>query len=143
MNEGITRRRRAHRKSSVGRAKSSLAWWRSMAAPDFGPAAIDAMRGTIAKIAMLHERRWRDAVAGDATSAFEIALSMDPAGPCHSRLDLAMTALVICAYEGSPAACVVVASVLSRLPRLRGKEDLADSWALRASAVLAGRPAPD
>ncbi|MHC2623998.1 acetylornithine/succinyldiaminopimelate/putrescine aminotransferase [Bradyrhizobium huanghuaihaiense] len=52
-----------------------------------------------------------------------------------------MTALVICTYGGNPTACVVVASVISRMKRIRAKEDLAYSWALRASAILANRTA--
>lgn len=140
MKAGITRSRKARAKSKADGAKSSpLVWWRSLSAPDFHSSTIDAMRSTIANVEMLHEPRWRAAVAGDATSAFNLALSIDPQGPSQSKLDLAMTALVVCAYEGNPSACVVVASVISRLRRFRAKEDLAYSWALRASAILASR----
>lgn len=141
MNAGITSGRKAPGKSKVsGMESSPLVWWRSLSAPDFCPSAIDAMRAAIANIEMLHEPRWREAVAGDAKSAFNLVLSIDPEGPCQSRFNLAMTALVICAYGGSPAACVVVASAIGRLRRVRGKQDLADSWALRASTILAERP---
>lgn len=138
MNPGSTPCRNAHSKSKGDGARSSpLVWWRSVPAPDFDSSAIATMRDAIANIEMLHEPRWRKAVAGDATSAFNLVLAIDPLGPCRSKLDLAMSALVICAHEGGPTACVVVGSVISRMKRLRGKEDLAYSWAVRASTMLA------
>ncbi|MGO4510166.1 hypothetical protein AB4Z51_24430 [Bradyrhizobium sp. 2TAF36] len=141
MNANSRPRRNSRGKTKAGRASSPLVWWRSVPAPDFHRSAIDVMRGSIANIEMLHEPRWREAVAGHAASAFNLVLSIDALGPCQSKLDLAMTALVICAFEGSPGACVVVASVISRMKRIRAKEDLAYSWALRASALLANRTA--
>lgn len=143
MNAGSTRCRDARGKSKARGAKTSpLVWWRSVPAMGFDSVAVAAMRGTIANIELLREPLWRDAVAGDATSAFKLALSIASSGPCQAKLDIAMTALVICAYEGSPVACVVAASVISRLKGVRGKDDLAHSWALRASVILEGQAAP-
>ncbi|MDN4987102.1 hypothetical protein QY049_28465 [Bradyrhizobium sp. WYCCWR 13022] len=143
MNAGSTPRRSARgNKPKTGVPKSlPLIWWRSVPASDFHSSAIDVMRGTIANIEMLHEPRWRKAVAGDAASAFNLALSIDPTGLGQSKLNLAMTALVICAHEGNPTACVVVASVINRTKGIRAKEELAYSWALRASAMMADRTA--
>lgn len=139
MSANDTPRRNSSGKTRAGKASSPLVWWRSVPAPDFHSSAIDVMRGAIANIEMLHEPRWRKAVAGDAANAFNLALSIDPIGPGQSKLNLAMTALVICAHAGNPAACVVVASVIGRTKRIRAKEDLAHSWALRASAILISR----
>lgn len=140
MKDGNTRIRNARSAPKASALKSSpLVWWRAVSASGFQPSAIEAMRHAIANIEMLREPRWREAAAGDAVSASNLVLSIDALGPCQSKLDLAMTALVLCAFEGSPTACVVVASVISRLKRLRAKEELAYSWALRASAILASR----
>jgi hypothetical protein len=136
------RRRRAPAKVGAARAGSSpLAWWRSVAATDYDESAVAAMRGAIANVHMLNEPRWRDALVGDVSSASKLALSIDPRGPYPLKRDLAMTALVVCAYEGDPTACVVVGSVISRLRRIRPDEDLVHSWALRASSLLAMRNA--
>lgn len=98
------------------------------------------MLATIRKTEILREPRWRRAVAGDAASAINIVLAIDPHGPDNLRLDLAMTVLVIRACEGNAAACVVVANVIARLPRAGDKQAfLSDAWAIRATDTLSAR----
>ena len=112
-------------------------WWRLLPASDFHEDARRAMRSVASQVEFFGEPRWRAAVAGDAASAIGIVLSMNPKGPFRQKFDLAMTALAVCACEGSAAACVVVGNVIINLPRAGDKEfDLADTWALRASDTL-------
>ncbi|MHC2623999.1 hypothetical protein ACVIW2_006031 [Bradyrhizobium huanghuaihaiense] len=88
MNAVGTSRRSARGKSKTSVSNSSpLVWWRSVSAPDFHSSAIDVMRRTIANIEMLHEPQWRKAVTGDAASAFNLALSIDPKGPEQAKLN--------------------------------------------------------
>jgi hypothetical protein len=112
-------------------------WWRLLPPSDFHQDAFRAMRSVASQVEFFGEPRWRAAVAGDAASAIGIVLSMNAKGPFRQKFDLAMTALVPCACEGSAAACVVAGNVILNLPRAGDREsDLGDAWARLASVTL-------
>jgi hypothetical protein len=112
---------------------SPTEWWRSIAAPNFHLMALGAMKAAIEKVEMLGEPRWRDAVAGDAAAAVGLALLFDPHKVSSGKLDLVMTALVICACEGNATACLVLSRIIRRLPNAGNSEArVATSWLMQA-----------
>jgi hypothetical protein len=115
-------------------------WWRSVAAPNFHPMALGAMKAAVEKVEMLGEPSWRDAVAGDAAAAVGMAILFERQKAVPGKLDLVMTALVICACEGSGSACVVLSNIIKRLPHSTDREArVATSWLVRAFRPLADR----
>lgn len=98
------------------------------------------MRIAASKVEIFGEARWRSAIEGDAACAIAIVLSMKPEDSSLHKFDLAMTALVIRACDGSAAACLVLAHVIRRLPGAGRREArLATSWLVRASRPLLDR----
>jgi hypothetical protein len=112
---------------------SPTRWWRSIAAPNFHSMALGAMKAAVEKVEMLGEPSWRDAVAGDAAAAVGTAILFDRQKAAPGKLDLAMTALVVCACEGDAASCLMIAYMLKRLPKAgRREKRLSTSWTVRA-----------
>jgi hypothetical protein len=102
--------------------------------------ALGAMKAAVEKVEMLGEPRWRDAVTGDAAAAVGMAILFDRQKATPGKLDLAMTALVICACEGNATACVVLSNIIRRLPNSGGREArVATSWLIRAFRPFADR----
>jgi hypothetical protein len=125
---------------SVAPGCSPTRWWRGIAAPNFHVMALGAMQAAIEKVEMLGEPRWRDAVTGDAAAAVGMAILFDRQKATPGKLDLAMTALVICACEGNATACVVLSNIIRRLPNSGGREArVATSWLIRAFRPFADR----
>lgn len=119
---------------------SPTGWWRSIAAPNFHSMALGAMKAAVEKVEMLGEPSWRDAVAGDAAAAVGMAILFDRQKATPGKLDLAMTALVICACEGNATACVVLSNIIRRLPNAGNHEArVATSWLMQAFRPLADR----
>lgn len=121
----------------VAPACSPTGWWRSIAAPNFHSMALGAMKAAIENVEMLGEPSWRDAVAGDAAATVGMAILFDRQKAAQGKLDLAMTALAICACEGDAASCLVIAYMLKRLPKAgRREKRLSSSWTVRAMRPL-------
>lgn len=75
--------------------------------------------------------RWRG--ARSAAAAVGAVMRMAPAGFLDPKLDLAMTALVICAARGNAAACIVASNVIRRVPGAGHAEArVGTSWLVRA-----------
>jgi len=109
-------------------------WWRT--AP---PGRLDAthryaLRRSLSQIAVLGEPGWQRAVAGDAAEAIGIALPIIHSGECGSRLDIVMSAVLLCALNGNPAAALLLAHALDN----RSHQDL---WPL-TERWLARIPTP-
>jgi hypothetical protein len=69
-----------------------------------------------------------------------MAILFDRQKAARGKLDLAMTALVICDCEGSAAACVVLSNIIRRLPNSGEREArVATSWLMRAFRPFADR----
>jgi hypothetical protein len=112
--------------------------WRSVAAPNFHRTALGAMKAAIKKVEVLGELRWHDVVAGDAAAVGAANLFDRQKAP--GKLDLVMSALVICACEGSASARVVLSNIIKRLPHSGDSEArVATSWLVRAFRSLADR----
>ena len=125
---------------TVAPACSPTGWWRSIAAPNFHSMALGAMKSAVEKVEMLGEPSWRDAVAGDAAAAVGMAILFDRQKATRGKLDLVMTALVICACEGNATACVVLSNIIRRLPNSGEREaGIAASWLARAFRPLEDR----
>lgn len=118
----------------------ALRWWRSTRADNFHAPSLGQMKAAVAKVAMLAEPRWRDAVSGDASAAIAIVLATGNHNSHTLKFDICMTALVICACAGDAASCLVIAWVLRRLPKAKTRQKrLATSWTVRAMRPLLAR----
>lgn len=138
-----TRSKVARNPSSIPTRSSPIRWWRIVAAQNFHSPALRAMWTAASKVEIIDEVRWRSAIEGDAAGAIAIVLSMNPEDLSLHKFDLAMTALVICACDGSAAACLVLAHVIRRMPGAGRREArLATSWLVRASRPLLDRGLP-
>jgi hypothetical protein len=126
--------------SSAPARSSPIRWWRIVAAQNFHPPALRAMWTAASMVEIIGEARWRSAIEGDAACAIAIVLSLNLEDSSLHKFDLAMTALVVCAGDGSAAACLVLAHVIRRLPGAGRREArLATSWLVRASRPLLDR----
>ena len=126
--------------NSIATASSPIRWWRSIAAPNFHAAALGAMRFAVERIEMVGEPRWRAAVAGDAAAAIGMALALSRDDSFRHKFDLVMTVLVLCACEGDATACLVLSTVIRRLPGAGAREArLATSWLVKSFRPLVAR----
>lgn len=104
-------------------------YWRHHLAHDYDLPTIRRMRRYLAKIDLPAEKGWRDAATGNAAAAIAIAFGMREAQTDRLAFDAAMTALAICAFDGSDAARTVMAKSLRLLPGGGEAEvRIADSW---------------
>jgi hypothetical protein len=106
-----------------------LEWWRTMPADHLGDAQHFHLRATVEKICVMKDHQWISALRGDAAASIAIAIGAMPIDRVTVEADLAMSALALCALEGSAGAAVVLAHVLRRTPLDHpfGK-DLSASW---------------
>ncbi len=125
---------------AVAPACSPTGWWRSVAAANFHSMALGAMKAAVEKVEMLGEPSWRDAVAGDAAAAVGMAILFDRQKATPGKLDLVMTALVICACEGNTTACVVLSKIIRRFPEFRAARGPHRRLLARASLPAACGP---
>lgn len=106
-----------------------LEWWRTMPADHFGDAQRLHLRATMEKICVMNDRQWLSALRGDAAASIAIALGAMPTDQVTLEVDLAMSALALCALEGNDASALVLAQILGRtaLDHPFGK-DISASW---------------
>jgi len=91
---------------------SPLVWWRTAPPSRFGAPHRCALQQSLSQIAVLGEPGWQRAVAGDAAEAIGIALPIIHSGESSSRLDIVMSAVLLCALQGNPAAALMLAHAL-------------------------------
>ncbi len=123
-----------------------LEWWRTMPADHLGDAQVIHLRTTLEKIFVMKDHQWLSALQGDAAASIAIAIGAMPIDEVTLEVDLAMSALALCALERSAGAALVLAHILRRteLDHPFGK-DLSASWlALNLCRALTakGHPAP-
>jgi hypothetical protein len=123
-----------------------LEWWRTMPADHLGGAQRLHLRTTMEKICVLKDHRWLSALRGDAAASIAIAIGAMPIEQVTLEVDLAMSALALCALEGSAGATLVLSHIMKRtvLDHPFGK-DLSASWlALNLCRALTAKrhPAP-
>jgi len=116
-----------------------LEWWRTMPADHLGDAQRLHLRTTMEKIWVMKDHQWLSALQGDAAAS--IAIGAMPIDQVNLEIDLAMSALALCALERSAGAALVLAHILRRtaLDHPFGK-DLSASWlALNLSRALTAK----
>jgi hypothetical protein len=89
-----------------------LEWWRTMPADHLNDAQLLYLRTTMKKISMLKSRQWLSALEGDAAASVAIAIKAMPIDRITLEIDLAMSALALCALDGSAGAALVLAHIL-------------------------------
>jgi hypothetical protein len=117
-------------------------WWRTFHAEEFDQSSVSILRTTLSTIAILEEPTWRSAAGGNVAAAIGMALRLNPDRSTSTAYDLIVTALAIGAAEGNPAACLVLAHILRRIPGA-GKVEarIATSWLTHAFCEVLSRRA--
>ena len=106
-----------------------LEWWRTMPADHLGDVQLIHLRDTMQKIGVMKDHQWLSALQGNAAASIAIAIGALPIDQITLEVDLAMSALTLCALEGSAGAALVLAHILRRTPLEHpfGK-DIVVSW---------------
>ena len=102
-----------------------LRWWRTMPPGMFRSDDRQALQDILSGTAIIGERDWKYARRGCAASAFRIALPMIPIVRSGPVVDLAMSAVLLCALNGNGAASGVMVHALRSLA---GGRELAAEW---------------
>lgn len=110
-----------------------LTWWRTIPFADLDSRSADALADALRNIEILGDGRWRRASSGDTAAAVGCAMRLWSAGVLGPSLDLAMTAVLMCALRGDRAARVVLIHA-SRTRAIIDKEDRADARRGRRTA---------
>jgi hypothetical protein len=106
-----------------------LAWWRTMPADHLGTVELIQLRATMDKISVMKDRQWLAALRGDAPASIAIAIGVMPIDQVTLEVDLSMSALALCALDGSAGAALVLSHILRRTPLDHPfGRDLAASW---------------
>ncbi len=87
-----------------------------MPADHLGDAQLSHLRATVAKISVMKDRQWLSALQGDAAASIAIAIGAMPIGQITLEVDLAMSALALCALDGSAGAALVLSHILRQTP---------------------------
>jgi hypothetical protein len=106
-----------------------LEWWRTMPADYLDSGQRVHLRATLETICVMKDRQWLSALRGDAAASIAIAIGAMPVDQVTLEVDLAMSALALCALEGSDGAALVLSHILRRtaLDHPFGK-DISASW---------------
>ncbi|MBI1201935.1 MAG: hypothetical protein GC182_05435 [Rhodopseudomonas sp.] len=108
---------------------TTLEWWRTMPADHLSDVERRHLGATLEKICILKDHRWLSALGGDAAASIAIAIGAMPTDQVTLEVDLAMSALALCALDGSAGAALVLAHVLRRTPLDHPfGTDLSASW---------------
>jgi len=106
-----------------------LAWWRTMPADHLGDVELTQLRATMENISVMKDYQWLSALRGDAPASIAIAIAAMPIDRVTLEVDLAMSALALCALEGSAGAALVLSHILRLTPLDHPfGRDLAASW---------------
>jgi hypothetical protein len=107
----------------------AIQWWRQLPADAFTKAHVDVVRSAISGVSIIGESRWANAVRADPAAAIGIALRT--ANRCATPLpvvDLVMSAVLLAALAGDPAALMVLIKMIKREGAETTKSRLAASW---------------
>jgi hypothetical protein len=106
-----------------------LEWWRTMPADHLGETQRHHLLATMKKICVMKDHQWLSALRGDAPASIAIAIGAMPIDQVTLEVDLTMSALVLCALDGSAGAALVLSHILRRtaLDHSFGK-DLSATW---------------
>jgi hypothetical protein len=107
-----------------------LSWWRMLRADEFKKAYVGVARYFLTKSAIIGEPHWFLGAEGDEAIAIGVALrAQRNKGDTLVSVDLAMSAVLCCALEGSIAATLLMSSVLKRRSDVDPRcKVLSDSW---------------
>ena len=117
-----------------------IAWWRMLPSGLFHDDECLLMQTTLeSSVVMKEDRKWSEALRGDATAAVGIAIAAMPIKETMLEIDVTMTAVLHCALSGNATAALVLAHVLDNadLGHPFGNE-LSASW--RTQRILRRRP---
>lgn len=122
-----------------------LAWWRTMPADHLGDVELTQLRATMEKISVMKDHQWLSSLRGDAPASIANAIAAMPIDRVTLEVDLSMSALALCALEGSAGAALVLSHILRRTPLDHPfRRDLAASWLMlnlcRAFAAKSHHP---
>lgn len=121
-----------------------LEWWRTMPADHLGDAQHQILAGTLEKVCLMQDRQWLSAMYDNAATAIAVVIKTTPIHQITLEVDLAMTALLFHALDGSAGAALVLAHNLRRMPLDHPfGEELSASWlALNLRYALPARRNP-
>ena len=106
-----------------------LEWWRTMPADHLGDVERLHLGATLEKICVMKDHQWLSALRGDAAASIAIAIGAMPIDQVTLEVDLAMSALMLCALDGSAGAALVLSHILRRTALDHPfAEDLSASW---------------
>lgn len=90
-----------------------LHWWRRLSADVFTGAHAHVIRRAVSGFAILNEPLWRKAAKGDPAAAIGIALRVARRrGTTAPVFDLVMSAVLLAALSGDPAAALTLATMI-------------------------------
>lgn len=106
-----------------------LHWWRHLPADAYTAAHLDILHRAISGIIIMNEPRWPDAVRGDLAAAIGVALrtAKRHSAP-NPAVDLVMSAVLLAALAGDPAAALVLTKVIDQKGSDTEKNRLVASW---------------
>lgn len=121
-----------------------LEWWRTMPADHLGHAQRQFLGKTLDKVRLMQDRRWLSAMHGDVAASIAVAVATLPIDQITLEVDLAMTALMLCALDRSAGAALVLAHMLRHAPLDHPlAQELSASWlALDPRRALNAKKAP-
>ena len=112
-----------------GRPIPAIQWWRQLPADAFTKAHVDVVRSAISGISIIGEPRWANAVRGNPAAAIGIALrTANRRATPGPVVDLVMSAVLLAAMAGDPAAVLVLIKMINREGAEANKSRLAASW---------------
>ena len=113
-----------------------LQWWRRLPADVFAGAHVRVIRKALAGLFILNEPCWRDAVNGDAAAAIGVALRVGKRrGTTAPVTDLVMSAVLLAALSGDPAAALTIATMIKRKGARGERNALIASWLGTANGI--------
>ncbi|MFC7052510.1 hypothetical protein ACFQI3_07390 [Hansschlegelia quercus] len=102
----------------LDRDEDLLSLWRRVPAPEGHVTLADALQSILAKVTPIGAADWRKAESGDLASAVRFAVEATNAarpGPATRVVDIAMSAVFLCAVRGKLGASDVLDSLMYRL----------------------------
>jgi len=113
----------------IGTPIPAIQWWRQLPADAFTKAHLDVVRSAISGINIIGEPRWANAVRGNPAAAIGIALrTANRRDTASSVVDLVMSAVLLAAIAGDPAAALVLIAAINRMGADANLERIKLSW---------------
>lgn len=139
LDDGMARERTDGRRTVGGHApdgRRPLRAWRSLDPHDIDAELVGAVRRALSGPVLVHDRRWPSVLGGDAATAVGVAIRfLRSHRPDRTTGDLVMSAVLVHAASGDPAAALLLAHGLAVLARGRPDADVLGSRARLWAAV--------